>query len=237
MFDKWFLWADIQGQIGYFCVVWHKVMDSCNGNDDVRLFRSWVRINVILTVRSMERGGKCVTNQLLAGLPLEANRILGSSSSSHSQQFAWFVTRRFLGPWEDQYQKTGEEQGVHLSKIISRDGLFQERGASHWWLSSSSILKIVKPCISRFEVQKNNWSGVIILSKVVHRPSWGGNQGRGWGAWRRALSGVWWRPAWPGGRPSALRPGLCDGRVLSPISEIAPGQLDASPPKIEQQWG
>ena len=177
MFDKWFLWADIRGLIGYFCVVWHKVMDSCNGNDDVRLFRSWVRINVILTVRGMERGGKCVTNQLLAGLPLEANRILGSSSSSHSQQFAWFVIGLFLGPWEDQYQKTGEQQGVQNNFQRQARPSPVERVASFWWLSSSNILKAVKSCISRFEVQRNHWSGVIILSTVVHRPPIRGRPG------------------------------------------------------------
>ena len=185
-FHKIHVWqmirADIQGLIGYFCVVWHEVMDSCNGNDDARLFRSWVRINVILTVRGMERGGKCVTNQLLAGLPLEANRILGSSSSSHSQQFAWFMIGRFLGPWEDQYQKTGEQQGVQNNFQRRARPSPVERGASYWWFSSSSILGVVKPCISRFEVQMNHWSGVIILSTVVHRPPRGVDQGRNWGA-------------------------------------------------------
>ena len=143
-FHKIHVWqmirADIQGLIGYFCVVWHEVMDSCNGNDDVRLFRSWVRINVILTVRGMERGGKCVTNQLLAGLPLEANRILGSSSSSHSQQFAWIEIGRFLGPWEDQYQKTGEQQGAQNNFQRRTRPSPVERVVSYWWLSSSSIL-------------------------------------------------------------------------------------------------
>ena len=118
----------------------------------------------------MERGGKCVTNQLLAGLPLEANRILGSSSSSHSQQFAWVVMGLFLGPWEDQYQKSGEQQGVQNNFQRQARPSPVERVASFWWLSSSNILKAVKSCISRFEVQRNHWSGVIILSTVVHRP-------------------------------------------------------------------
>ena len=180
----------------------------------------------------MERGGKCVTNQLLAGLPLEANRILGSSYSSHSQQFAWVVMGLFLGPWEDQYQKSGEQQGVQNNFQRQARPSPVERVASFWWLSSSNILKAVKSCISRFEVQRNHWSGVIILSTVVHRPSRGGDQGRGWGVWWQAPSEVWWRPYWPGGRPSACRPGLCGGRVLSLSSGIAPGLLDASPSEI-----
>ena len=118
----------------------------------------------------MERGGKCVTNQLLAGLPLEANRILGSSYSSHSQQFAWVVMGLFLGPWEDQYQKSGEQQGVQNNFQRQARPSPVERVASFWWLSSSNILKAVKSCISRFEVQRNHWSGVIILFTVVHRP-------------------------------------------------------------------